>query len=77
MRIDWDKTRGVNADLADGMAELAELDLGLPFALVIEALDRAEGRQLICGHEPLTRWGFLAELQKLVDQATSEVIENA
>ncbi len=72
MKIDWHLTDTPDLqDIADGMADAAERNLGLPFALVMMARDRAGT------DEELTRHAFLAELGNLVARWRAEGAANA
>lgn len=73
MMIDW--TGSDEGDpIADGMAQAAELNLGLPYALALMAIDRIE---TTAGTEDTAlRDAFLAELHALLDQLDAEGAEN-
>lgn len=71
MRIDWTKTETEDLQpIAEDMAAAAELNLGLPFALVVQALDDA-------GVAEETRAKFFAELGSVAYRCRTERVQNA
>lgn len=78
MIINWDGC-DEGDPVADGMAAAGELNLGLPFALVLMAVTRAEARVKATGvhGDYIDRATLLAELRGLLDQWHAEGADNA
>lgn len=71
MRIDWTNCEtGDLVDIADGLGEAGQQNFGLPFALVLIAMDRAEA-------QGFTRGEFVSQLHTVVAEYQADGAQNA